>query len=81
MPEMVDRHMGFLNYELRIFFIRTVPHVVRCRIKPEFLNRFANLAFHNAGTLVYKNPANEKKLFSSGFFLPQIYKTKLKRKS
>jgi hypothetical protein len=44
--EMMDRYLRLLECQPGRFGIRARPWVMRCRIKSQLLDRFADFAFH-----------------------------------
>jgi hypothetical protein len=68
--KMMRRYLRFLQRQPGRFGIRAHPWIMRCRIKPELLNRFADFAFHGGHLIVLlsRNTYASKELCSSGFF-------------
>jgi hypothetical protein len=44
--EMMDRHLGLFECQPGRFGIGAHPWIMRCRIKSQLLDRFADFAFH-----------------------------------
>jgi hypothetical protein len=68
--EMMRSYLRFLQCQPGRLGIRAHPWIMRCRIKPKLLNRFADFAFHGGHLIVLlgRNTYASKELCSSGFF-------------
>jgi hypothetical protein len=68
--KMVCRYLRPFKRQPRRFGVRAHPWIMRCRIKPKLLNRFADFAFHGGHLIVLlgRNTYASKELCSSGFF-------------
>ena len=68
--EVMDGYLRFLQRQPGRFGIRAHPWIMRCRIKSQLLDRFADFAFHGGYLIVLlgRNTYALKELCSSGFF-------------
>jgi hypothetical protein len=69
MIEMMNSYLRLLKCQPRGFRVRTHPWIMRCRIEPKLINRFADFAFHGGHLIVLlgRNTYSPKELCSSGF--------------
>src|ERR1051325_6572072 len=67
--EMMRRYLRLLQRQPGRFGIRAHPWIMRCRIKSQLLDRFADFAFHGRHLIVLlgRNTYSSKELCSSGF--------------
>ena len=68
--EIMRSYLRFLQCQPGRFGVRAHPWIMRCRIKPKLLNRFADFAFHGGHLIVLlgRNTYALKELCNSGFF-------------
>jgi hypothetical protein len=72
--EVMDSYLRFLQHQSGRLGIRAHPWIMRCRIKSQLLDRFADFAFHGGHLIVLlgRNTYALKELCSSGFFFPLL---------